>query len=442
MNAKTFLLINLFLIFFERALFGIIVPFYPLLAKERNLNEILIGLVFGMYAVGGVSSSLIVIIIKKQMNLNTMKSQLAIYGFVMGLTVILFGVIKLIQNPTFFLLSSMLLRFAQGYISGAFKIIVLDMIKIIFENDKNSHKRFLGFLLTFDVMGDFLGPSIGSVIHVFFGYICLFLFLGLLFLLLSFVIKIVKIKNFPIEKKNLLENLSEEVKEVKEEKEEKNQGNQEKTTKQKCIKDYFKFPIMMNSSLMLLIFTNFYLIYPNYSLNMKKKFNLDDSMISLIFSTSRLVVCIFALISATLANKLDFKMQYNFGCIIQIIGLLFIAPSTQIGIPKAIWIVVIGLNFSALALNLCCNSFILIIIEISEKIYGRNGKELIDSSALFLLIYNLSEFFGPLLGGFLVNYMKFSIEMIIFSIITFVVYLLYVFSSKFSKIRNNLIILK
>ena len=420
MDLKNYLIFLFMIAFLERSLFGVIVPFYPLLAKERHLNKVLIGLVFAMYAIGGVLSSIIIILVKKHKILKVMKSQITKLSFLMALTVFLFGLTKSIKSPNLFLFASLIFRLLQGFISNFMNVITYDLINITFEKDKISHQKFLKYYMVFIVMGDMLGPSIGSVIYLLFNYIGLFIFLGIIFIILSFFNNLIYIPNLTEE--NLLENFNIEINE--EEKEEFN------------LKYYLKFPLIINFILMVLIYSNFYSIYPIYSINMKEQFKINKVKISLIFSTAR-IISIFALIfSAIFSSKINIKVQFNFGIIIQIIGLLFIAPTVQIGIPKEIWIVILGLNFSALGLNLCCTAIIVIFIEISEDLYGLKGKKIIDISALSMLSYSLSEFFGPFFGAFLSTKIKFSIEMLIFSMITLSVYLIYLLNI-FIKKRNK-----
>ena len=427
MDINKYLIFLFSIDFFERALFGVIVPFFPLIAKEKHLNEALIGLVFALYSVGGIFSSLISHLFKKT---DKIKLILTIFILLMGISVILFGLTKLISNLWIFLISTCLLRFNQGMLSTLMSIFTIDIININLSNNEIVHQRYIMYFSIIGLIGNISGSSLGSFLFIYFGFIGMFVFLGLFLVFTSVINQIVSVE-FEFQKKQENEEIKfEEIVEENEEKKEKENN----LIHRNSIKNYFKFSIIINFILMSLGICNFYSIYPSFSLNMKNNFKLDKNIISLIFSSSRIIVLFIVIINAIIPQKINFVLQFNIGIILQIIGLLLIPPITQIGIPKQIWIVILGLNMGTIGLNLTNNSIVCIFIQISKDIYGENGEKVINVSAIYLLIFNVGELFGPLLGGLLSTQYGFNISMLFFSSLTLIIYLIYLF---FYKIKAN-----
>ncbi|XP_012693506.2 MFS-type transporter SLC18B1 isoform X2 [Clupea harengus] len=161
--------------------YSILAPFFPSEAKKKGVNQTMIGLIFGWYALFVLVGSLLLGKYIVQIGAKTM----IILGiFVSAVCTILFGLLDRAAAGTQFIVLCFVIRSVNAV---GFAAAMTASFAILAKVFPNNIATVLGFMEIFTGLGLILGPPIGGWLYQAFGYEIPFIVLGcLLFLMVPF----------------------------------------------------------------------------------------------------------------------------------------------------------------------------------------------------------------------------------------------------------------
>ena len=106
----------------------------------------------------------------------------------MGITNIIFALLKFIENKNIYIAVAMLSRFLQGTSSA---IISATMYSICANFYPSRTQRLIGYMNAAEGLGSSIGPAVGSVLYIIGGYKFMFLTIGCIFIVFGLFIKVI-----------------------------------------------------------------------------------------------------------------------------------------------------------------------------------------------------------------------------------------------------------
>ena len=116
----------------------------------------------------------------------------------------------------------------------------------------------------------------------------------------------------------------------------------------------------------------------------------------------------------------------NFSFFLGIIGLISVGPTTLIGLPLNIYLVLFALTllgFSKAFINIPSFNFYYNILVNEEKFNLNVKNSNYFASFINEFIFAFSGIIGPFIGGFLTDYLKFSNGMFFYSLFCFLMFI-------------------
>ena len=157
-------MVNLYILlvlnFITNSGMSLLAPFYPDLAKQKNLDVFYVGLVFGVLNVGAFISA---IVFGKMMMAWGRKLIISIGLVLICLTTFTYGIIKYIDQMYFFLSVSIIARLIQGVGCSAYSSIAYAYIPILFPE---SIEEKISYMEVTTGLGYMLGPLIGTLLFM------------------------------------------------------------------------------------------------------------------------------------------------------------------------------------------------------------------------------------------------------------------------------------
>ena len=153
-------------------LFGNIATFYPLFVAEKHqtITSTMIGAVMGVFEFSILISSPIVAVTMQRVG---RKRYILLGNACIMFSTVGFGLTHWIQNDSAFFLSSLTLRFIQGFGDAACCTGILSIIASTFPGHRD---LFFGYQETAVGLGLMLGPLLGNNLYTALGYECTFYF--------------------------------------------------------------------------------------------------------------------------------------------------------------------------------------------------------------------------------------------------------------------------
>ncbi len=389
--------------FLSFSTYGLPIAFFPNIAKNRGISASLVGIIFAMYPLGAFICSFIV---GKMLNLWERKRVIIISEFLMGLSVLTFGLSSLLPINFFFILIALIARTTQGISVGAYGTAAYAFIPDYWPEEIDIRIAILEMTVG---LGIGFGPLIGALLYEIWGYMVMFAGPGIMIACFGPIIAYYII---PANRKQ------------KEEKEE------EETLS--IIKCFSEKEMCYNFLVLVINFAAFTLIMPELE---NKVIELGGSPVnaSIIFVCSQLgyIMCIPFLIFYKFENR---KCLFFIALVLSIISLImlgidFIIPLenklTMMFMAAGLFIAGIVDAFSLIP-NISEN------IAILHKIFPNKKKSSLDNmaSGMFTAAISLAEFYGPILGGFLSDLYGFSKCCLIYSFVVFIFFIIYAFDGK------------
>ena len=187
-------------------LMAILAPFFPSEATKKGMSTTLSGLTFSVYALIIMLSSPV---FGKLVPIVKPKPMLLVGVFVSGASNICFGLLDRVNDSSWFIASSLIIRSLEGLGAAAFSTASFTYIMHTFPTEVSAA---FGLTETFIGIGETIGPAVGGGLYALGGYGLPFYVLG------SFVIMTIPLCYFilePIENPVIDEEVDEEVDESK-----------------------------------------------------------------------------------------------------------------------------------------------------------------------------------------------------------------------------------
>ena len=396
--------------------FSIILPLFPPFGLKNGLPESSIGCLIGIFSLSRIFISPFTSLLIKKFS----RFKLLYFAtFVEATSTLLYGIISLLNSLYGFLFSMFIIRIMHGCCCGIINSLIFSLT--ISFSDPLEVQNDLADLELGWCIGITAGPIFASIFYKIGGYYLPFLILGS-FLYLSVILS-TKIDKGTIEK-------YEEIR-----------GNH----------PFLKFFTYKEIIIAIGLFFSGYIsqafFYPSLTNYLEKNFGLSVSISSLFFT-------IIAISSAIASKYLDyFTTKYGlygtalFGLLIVLFGGLMIYPLPPI--PNNVFFVIIGLILVGGGEVLIVNPG-LFFISIGIKNIDNDLDELTVNditSSIHYFTNNISDFFGPIIGGLLSSYFGFkncciiiSFEILFYCIFYLIYFHKYILEDL--KKHNNVIIEK
>ena len=376
--------------FFVNSTYWVVIPFFPIIAKEKDLSYTLIGLILGSYAVGALIGGFLVTLIKP--NVNKMNI-IRICCLLLGLVNITYAYIPIISNRNIFILLSFFNRFSQGILFSILYVNYSAIIQERYSEDKEKLTTVVVRLRAFGVTGALVGPGLAGYLSKFIGYDWIFNGLGMIFFFLAMLSIIVPYIPPALSDSMIIA------------------SSEFKTSTVLSNK-----VIVLNFCFFIIPLLNLIFLSPGYSTYMKSRFNLELSTISVIYSSSSLGNIVSTLTLIVFIGKLNIKILPVIGVSIQTINFLFLGPVYFL--PQNYYFVSIGLFFMGVGMSMA-NIVVLplfrkLIEEQRINIDDDNKNKIVGYLANF--VFSLCEIIGPIFAGICNEYLGYYNSLFVFII--------------------------
>ena len=419
---KLFLLLG-FSAFFNNLLnFGIL-PFFPLISKEKNISISLIGIILTINSIG---SAVAILLIKYFKDSNPFKLIIK-SNLILQLIICIFGFLNKINNENLFCISNALTLFCIGVIRTFGLSYIYGTVGIIYKNNNELQKKRYALAKLIGNSGQIFGTIIGGLLFKFFGYSGMFNILAIIYFIITLL--------FLFLLRNEINNF--------------NEDNFNKETNYKISKIYCEKKIYLSFLFLLASAIVGQIIRPGFSIHLKNSFNIENSEVSYYFT--------FYGIGTTIGNFIviismkyfgDITLIY-FSFVLGIIGLILVGPTTFIGLPLNIYLVVFALTllgFSKSFINIPNFNFFFNVLFNEEEFSLNEKNSNIIASFINEFIFSFSGISGPFIGGFLTDYLNFADGMFIYALFCSLIFICFIsFINLFKidklkeKIKNSLV---
>ena len=397
---------------------------FPLLAKEKNISVAVIGFIMAQRFFG---SSILLFIINYFYNFNPYKA-IFVNNLIYQLIFVVFGSTYFINNNTLFSIASATSLFFLGIIGSVNYTLCYGMVGIIYADDMEKKKRNYSIGKFIGNSGSLFGIAISGLLYKYFGYFYTFNIATLVFFAFNLIFFLIMKK----EKINITPTV----------------GKQKNETF-KTIDIITDFKIMASFFFLLLGRGISFYYRPGFPINLKNEFNMEESVISLYYSLYGFGLTITNFIQIFIINYFKETTFLSVSFIFGIIGMIFIGPSTIIGLPPNIIFIVSALLFLGFGRSFINNPafhFYYKVLKNHDKLdYDDNTCNLISSS-LAESITSFAGAFGPIIGGLVTTYFSFNDGMFyisLFYLLIFACFLIFIKMIRIdSKDNQNLKILK
>ena len=345
--------------------YSLIAPLYPLIAREKEVQEGLVGIIFASFAVSNIIiipiiPTLVVSIGKKNLFRNAILLE--------GTCTIVYGIIHYIPFKGLFILISFVLRFSQGIGCAITSTLIYSIAAS--NSDEEAIKTNIGYMELAYSIGLTVGPLIGSFFYHFLGYSFPFFISGVAMLSSYKFLGYLKIEEVtPDKSPNFFQPLA-------------NLG------------------ILMTFIAVFLDMLSTSFIYPVFSTHLVDKFGLSVEKTSFFFIVEMITYFFTIQYLGRLSEILGSKLTMAVGMVINWVCVLMLSP---VGLfPQSLIIIIFGLLGIGAAGALIT---IPAIVDLMENIrdYLSIEEELANdyASGLYNLSVNFAESAGPIIGGFL-----------------------------------------
>uniref|UniRef100_A0A8C4RNC0 Solute carrier family 18 member B1 n=1 Tax=Erpetoichthys calabaricus TaxID=27687 RepID=A0A8C4RNC0_ERPCA len=355
--------------------YSILGPFFPTEAEKKGVNQTVTGLIFGCYALCTLLGSLV---LGKYIVQIGAKFMLCAGLFLSGGCTVLFGLLDRVPHGVPFILMCFIVRSIDAV---GFAAAMTSSFAIIAKAFPNNIATVLGILEIFTGLGLVLGPPLGGFLYQSFGYEIPFIVLGFV-LILMVPLNIYVLPSY------------------------------DATPSKDSFWRLFTLPKI--SLLCFLIFSMsscFGFLDPTMSLFVIEKFHLPTGYVGLVF----LVLALFNSLSSPLLGIVSDKMPNTrrwlmvIGGITAALGYCFLGPAPFLHLKSQLWLFVFMLALTGFSIGMTC---IPTLPEVVKCAYENGFEDDLSTlglvSGLYGAVWSFGTFFGPTVGGFLVE--KFNFE--------------------------------
>lgn len=397
----------IFLNFLSYCTYGLPVTYFPNVAKNRGINDFIIGIIFSMYP---LFSFVCGFIFGKMLNIWGKDKIIQSSQIILSMATLFFGLSSLFSSNILFVLVAMLARACQGIGIGGYQTVAYSYIPDIWPKEIDERVVIMEISLSFGIG---IGPLLGSFLYEFLGYLYVFIVPSVMILFFGLILSVWVLPHKPPQ-----QNDSENKKEI-DYKRQKTMG----ILKTFSIKDVAYLFLTLT-----MVLASFTFVMPEFE---NKVISLQETpqMASIIFAMqpgAYLIVCIW-IFFRPIRNR---KGIFFIALFINIIGICCFGIDNVFQVNNTSPVLIfMGIAF---AINGIVTAFTLVpFISECLCIFQKELPEYEESahSGMASGIFNgsiaLAEFLGPIIGGILCDFFGFSKSCLMFSGVAFAFFVLF-----------------
>ena len=348
--------------------YSLIATLFPILGKQINLSESLLGWIISIYS---LSNFLITPFIPNLISKIGKRKSFKYSLIISSLSLISYSFFKFIYSFYIFIFLSFLIRIIHGMASSIVGNLVLSLLISLSTPEELTTN--VGYNDIVWSLGFSIGPIISSFLYHFFGFCIPFFFIGLIFYIPIYYIQYLNINN---DNANNIDN--------------------------KNIKffSFFNLEMIINFIPAIIFQISNSYFFPSLIYHLNSKWNLNIEKSSLFF----MLTIIGYFITLQFLNKIlqncGLELTILLGQILIFIGAPFVYPIKIL--PQTIISIIIGLFLLGASGSLICVPVIMQYGTIISKINNLLNDSTINdiASAIFNIAINSGDFIGPVFGGF------------------------------------------
>ena len=398
---KKSIILLIFMNMFSAMGYSIVAPLFPVLGKDFEISEALLGCIISTFAITNCITTPFVPKLCKRFS----RIRLLYFATFFEATCTLsYSFLENIPSLSLFLIIVFSLRIIHGIFASFIITLVYSLACSL--SDEDEIKSNLGYIEIGMSLGSSAGPLFVSIFYKIGGYKLPFLLLGLFLYISVYLTKI-------------LEN----------EKLDKNEIEEEPS----FFKFLNNFDIILISGALILSMIAFTFYFPSLTNHLYEKYNLGVSSSSLFFSVPLLSYLIVVNFINLISKKLGNFHSLSVGILVNVIGVYLIYPLPPF--PNNIIFIIIGLSLIGAGSLV----FIFSLLELSriiKTLSGNYDQNTINdiASAVNNLFTGIGDLLGPIIGGALSSHFSFKISCIFIFVIFSIFYILFhIFYSKDNK---------
>ena len=381
--------------------YSIVAPLFPVLGKDFEISEALLGCIISTFAITNCITTPFVPKLCKRFS----RIRLLYFAtFFEATCTLTYSFLEKIPSLSLFLIIVFSLRIIHGIFASFIITLVYSLTCSL--SDEDEIKNNLGYIEIGMSLGSSAGPLFVSIFYKIGGYKLPFLLLGLFLYISVYLTKI-------------LEN----------EKLDKNEIEEEPS----FFEFLNNFDIILISGALILSMIAFTFYFPSLTNHLYEKYNLGVSSSSLFFSVPLLSYLIVVNFINLISKKLGNFHSLSVGILVNVIGVYLIYPLPPF--PNNIIFIIIGLSLIGAGSLV----FIFSLLELSriiKTLSGNYDQNTINdiASAVNNLFTGIGDLLGPIIGGALSSHFSFKISCIFIFVIFSIFYILFhIFYSKDNK---------
>lgn len=383
--------------FLANAIYSVLAPFFPIIAKEKGLRGETIGLIFSGYPIAAFLSAPIygLMIIRFGRRKMFLTGSLLISSTLFG-----FSALPYLDSGSFVAVG-FFSRFLQGLgVSG----IVSSSFAIIASNYKDNMETVLGILNSIGALGMMLGPLIGAGIYEASSFTALYIIYGSVFVVAMVFAFLV----LPMDREYIKPDIEVKLSDI---------------LGQKLVILIAGIQIMSMSTMCFL--------EPTLS-NHLQGFGISTSLCGVFFTIPTFSYVVGILLVKLTPSHVDRKLILGFGTLLTSIGMCLMGPWDVLGLPKSLGFIIVGL--SILGVGLCFNILPALpeMMKCCQKALPyHNPDDVSDavSGVISACVY-FGEILGPPSAGFLDERMGFGDASGTFGILNLIYFLVFSYYTK------------
>ncbi|XP_033859860.2 MFS-type transporter SLC18B1-like isoform X1 [Acipenser ruthenus] len=355
--------------------YSILGPFFPNEALQKGADQTIVGLIFGCYAFFNLLGSLI---LGKYIVQIGAKFMLIAGLFVSGVCTVIFGLLDKLPDGPLFIVLCFIIRSIDAV---GFAAAMTSSFAIIAKVFPNNIATVLGSLEVFTGLGLVLGPVIGGFLYQSYGYEIPFIAQGCVLLLMV-----------PLNMCVL--------------------PSQDATPSKDSFWRLFTRPkIVLICFVIFSMSSSLGFLDPTMSLFVMEKFNLPAGYVGLVFLGLALSYSLSSPLLGVVSDKMPTlrKWLMVIGGLSSAAGFCLLGPAPFFNIKSQLWLFVLMLAVIGFSLGMTgIPTFPEILICAYENGFEEGLSTLGLVSGMFGAVWSCGMFFGPTLGGFLVEKMNFE----------------------------------
>ena len=349
--------------------YSLAAPLFPLLGKNGELNEDILGWIISTYSLAGTIMTPFIPYLTNKYPRITL---LILSTFLEAICTLVYGFLNYIKSYYMLLIVIFTFRIIHGACSAIIGVLVYSLT--ISLTDESEKELSLGTLEIGWSIGTSSGPLVAAFFYEFGGYSLPFIFLGFILFISVFL-------SYQIHSKKLNEH---------------NEDDQNPSFVR-----FLKYPnifLILLGFITAMILSSFY--FPCLMNHLRENYSLSTSVSSLFFVIPIISYVFILQFLNYLTKKFGLYTIYSFGLLTSTLSALFLYPCPPI--PRFITFIVFGFLLNGIGQS---PVFIPGLMALSNNIIkiDKNIDELIANdiaSAINNLTIDIGEFIGPIIGGY------------------------------------------